>query len=461
MKRLAALSQNFLRSPQLVKELLGHTNITHGDIVYDIGAGSGVVASALAPRVRSVVAVEIDPRLAEKLRSNLAHLDNVVVNNADFMTLPLSHTPYKVFANIPFSLSAQIVHRLTDAPYPPSAIYLIVQEQFARKLLPDNKGYTNQLAIMLGAEFAARVRRRLKPTDFYPRPNVPTVLLEIVKRTDPLIKKTNLPMFKQFVAGCFADPRKLFRSPLRDIGLSPVAAPSSLTLKQWVALFDLICREPQKQGMSLVEPTDQILNQIASPVAPPEFTSPHLRFIADRMLELAAGKGHDVKDSRQMVGLAAPQLGVSKRIIAIDVTATGTKQKQTLKILVNPTIVWKSKETVLGREGCWSCGNICGAVERAQKVRIEALDTAGKSVNILFTDFVARIAQHEIDHLDGIRFPDRITDSTKLHWVEPAEFERYRTHWQTWRRICPRATWDAMKIGKGDYLIRMTTSSSV
>ena len=148
-----------------------------------------------------------------------------------------------------------------------------------------------------------------------------------------------------------------------------------------------------------------------------------------------------------MVGLAAPQLGVSKRIVSIDVTATGAKQKQTLKVLINPKIVWRSKETVLGREGCWSCGNICGAVVRAQRVKVEALDITGKPILMMFSDFVARIVQHEVDHLDGIRFPDRITDDKKLHWVEPVQFDQYRKEWATWKHLCPRSRWEAMKTG--------------
>src|SRR5664279_101832 len=117
------------------------------------------------------------------------------------------------------------------------------------------------------------------------------------------------------------------------------------------------------------------------------------------MLELAAGRGNDLKDTRQMVGLAAPQIGASICIITIDITADGTNKEQHLQAIINPQITYRSRETMPGREGCWSCSNICGNVERAKQVTLEGLDRTGKPLKLELTDFVARITQHETDHL--------------------------------------------------------------
>lgn len=206
--------------------------------------------------------------------------------------------------------------------------------------------------------------------------------------------------------------------------------------------------DPSK--LTLVEPTNPLLNNIAAEVKAEEITSRYIQAIIDRMLELSAGRGHSKEDSRQMVGLAAPQLGASKRIITIDVTADGFNKKQNLEVFINPKITHRSKETVPGREGCWSCGNICGNVERAKAVTLEGLDRDGKPITFDLTDFVARIAQHETDHLEGIRFPDRIPidESSRLHWVEHADFEEYRKNWEHWPIKCPRELWEALKTGK-------------
>ena len=201
--------------------------------------------------------------------------------------------------------------------------------------------------------------------------------------------------------------------------------------------------------LALVEPTDPLLNNVAEAIKPEEIASPEVQGIIERMLELSAGKGHNKEDSRQMVGLAAPQLGANKRIVTIDITADGSKKEQHLQVFINPKITHHSKETMPGREGCWSCGNICGNVERSKAVTLEGLDRNGKPIKFELTDFVARIAQHETDHLEGIRFPDRIPidEPDRLHWVEYAEFEEYRKNWEHWPVVCPRERWEALKVG--------------
>lgn len=198
-----------------------------------------------------------------------------------------------------------------------------------------------------------------------------------------------------------------------------------------------------------VKPGDPILNAIAREVSPADINSQYIQKLIDFMLELAAGKGHSKKDSRQMVGLAAPQVGAGVRVITIDFTADGSNKQQSLEVFINPVITQKSDKAIVGREGCWSCDNVCGIVERAESLAIAAQDRNGKPIKRKFDGFIARIAQHEVDHLDGIRFPDRIpTDKPEnLHWVKTEEFEKYRNEWMNWPVLCPRERWEAIKNG--------------
>lgn len=237
MKRLDSYSQHFLRNPRFVRELIGHTSIKPGDTVYDIGAGSGVITSVLAERCHKVIAIEAEPRTAEKLRANMAKYPNVTVHEADFLTMSLPETPYKIFANIPFHLSSAILHKITEAAIPPVDAYLIVQKQFANKLLPKHKGFTSQLGVLIGPEFAIRIRRPLKRTDFWPHPNVDSVLLEIKHRSDPLIEPALRPIFRRFVTQCFSDPKYFSKALQAALFPLPGARPSGLTLSQWLVLF--------------------------------------------------------------------------------------------------------------------------------------------------------------------------------------------------------------------------------
>ncbi len=237
MKRLDQYSQHFLRSPRLIKELVGHTTIRQNDLVYDIGAGSGVIASVLAQRAGKVVAIEAEPRTAAKLRANMAQFPNVTVVEGDFLTMPLPDQPYKVFANIPFHLSSAIVRKLVEADNPPDAIYLIVQKQFGQKLVIDSDKFTAQLGAYIAPWFAARIRKPLRKTDFWPHPNVDTVLIELLRRPEPLIPTVNMPAFQQFTADCFSTPKLFAKTPRTEAGIALDLKPSQLTLDQWVALF--------------------------------------------------------------------------------------------------------------------------------------------------------------------------------------------------------------------------------
>lgn len=237
MKRLSPLSQNFLKNPRFVKELIGHTSIKAADTVYDIGAGSGVVTSALAQKCHKVVAVEVDPRVVPILQTNMQPYPNVSVVPADVLTMTLPSVPYKVFANIPFSLSTPIVRKLTEDPHPPVAAYLIVQKEFANKLLPEFGGFTSQLGVTVGVNFAVRIRRQLKPTDFQPAPRIAPVLMEITKRPAPLIPVTQQPKFNQLVTRCFTDPRTFAKLPIQKAGLPQYVRASQLKLSDWVQLF--------------------------------------------------------------------------------------------------------------------------------------------------------------------------------------------------------------------------------
>ena len=183
--RNPTLSQHFLRSPRLALILIGHSNLKKRDLVVEIGAGSGVITSALAHRVRQVIAVESDHSTAIKLRANLQkrNIDNVVVVEGDFLQMELPQESYKVFANPPFHLSSVIVRKLIEDENPPEAFYLILQKQFALKLLNTDRHYTSQLGLKLIQSYNTRIRLPLKSTDFTPPPAVPTVLFEAKKNS--------------------------------------------------------------------------------------------------------------------------------------------------------------------------------------------------------------------------------------------------------------------------------------
>jgi peptide deformylase len=106
------------------------------------------------------------------------------------------------------------------------------------------------------------------------------------------------------------------------------------------------------------------------------------------------------------IGLAAPQIGVAKRITVIDLS--NQKNPEEKIVLVNPEIVHKEGKQV-EEEGCLSLPDIRDKVSRAAKVKVKAQDLNGKPIELEGAELLARAFQHEIDHLDGILFPWRLS----------------------------------------------------
>ncbi|MBI3970442.1 MAG: peptide deformylase [Chloroflexi bacterium] len=111
------------------------------------------------------------------------------------------------------------------------------------------------------------------------------------------------------------------------------------------------------------------------------------------------------------VGLAAPQIGVPLRVIVVD-------YEDQLFAVVNPEIV-KSSGDETDEEGCLSAPHWQGPVSRAASLIVKGRDRDGKEVRIKAEGWLARIFQHECDHLEGTIFLDRVRDRSQIHWVEP------------------------------------------
>ncbi len=109
------------------------------------------------------------------------------------------------------------------------------------------------------------------------------------------------------------------------------------------------------------------------------------------------------------VGIAAPQVGILKRLVVIDVEQKDEDTRGNPIFMVNPQIVWKSEETNICEEGCLSVPQQRAEVERAASVRAVYTDFNGKSCEISAEGLLAKAIQHELDHLDGILYIDRIS----------------------------------------------------
>ncbi|MDO8429192.1 MAG: peptide deformylase [Candidatus Daviesbacteria bacterium] len=197
-----------------------------------------------------------------------------------------------------------------------------------------------------------------------------------------------------------------------------------------------------------VSPSDPVLSKIARPLKLSDISSKEGRTIIKKMLRVAYGEQIDNKKPL-LVGLAAPQIGISKRIILVDVKANGKGSVGDLRVYINPEITFISKEATEWYEGCYSTDRVCGIVNRPTKIKIKAYNQDGEKVVEEWEGYTARIFQHETDHLDGKEFVTHISDDQDLHWVESEEFPLYRNQeaWRNWPKKCPREKWEKIKYG--------------
>jgi len=149
---------------------------------------------------------------------------------------------------------------------------------------------------------------------------------------------------------------------------------------------------------------DPMLRRTAEPISE---ISDELRVLADQMLETM------IKEAGY--GLAAPQIGLSKRLIVVDI-------KDQSFVLINPEIVEFSDEKQMSPEGCLSIPGVETDVERSQQVVIRGLNLDGDEIEVEAEDLLARVFQHEVDHLNGVLFIDHL-GKTKRQMIL-REFEK-------------------------------------
>jgi peptide deformylase len=143
--------------------------------------------------------------------------------------------------------------------------------------------------------------------------------------------------------------------------------------------------------------------------------TPKLAAFVQRMLETMRNASG--------VGLAAPQVGVLQRFFVAEIPEDEeTDQPRKTYVIFNPEIV-KARGEQIGYEGCLSIPGYIGEVARHEQITVKGLNEKGKPVRYKVDDYLARVFQHEIDHLDGVLFTDRLTDPDTFQPVEAGQEE--------------------------------------
>ena len=250
-----SLSQNFLTDPEALDAIVEAAELVPGDRVVEIGPGLGVLTRRLLAAGASVLAVEVDARLAEYLRRELYGADAFELIEADALSLHpremFPGEPFKVVANIPYHITSPLLHTFLEGDRPPELTVLLVQLEVAERVAAP-PGKMSYLSVFAQNVATAEVVARVPAEAFEPAPAVDSAVLRLRRRADPAVAGGELrePFYRVVQAG-FRQRRKQVHNGLtRELpvdreaveaaldgcGVTADRRPQTLTVDEWACL---------------------------------------------------------------------------------------------------------------------------------------------------------------------------------------------------------------------------------
>jgi 16S rRNA (adenine1518-N6/adenine1519-N6)-dimethyltransferase len=263
--------QHWLRSQQVLNQIVAAAELEGGDRILEIGPGQGVLTQALLPHVTAVIAVEVDRDLCAFLHQKLAALPNFVLLCGDILSLDLKATlvaafpsnyPNKVVANIPYNITGPILQRLLgtiSAPVEPrfETLVLLIQREVADRLVAGSGSKTfGALSVRVQYLAACELICTVPPQAFQPPPKVESAVVRLWPRPYPKLAQ-DPRWLEHLVTLGFASRRKMLRNNLKAIvdleqitvafeqlSVHPQVRAEDLSVDQWVALSNLLTQSP-------------------------------------------------------------------------------------------------------------------------------------------------------------------------------------------------------------------------
>jgi 16S rRNA (adenine1518-N6/adenine1519-N6)-dimethyltransferase len=252
-----ALSQNFLTDPAALDEIVAAAELQPGDRVVEVGPGLGVLTRRLLAADVSVLAVELDPRLAAYLRRELGSLPGFDLIEADALSLhPRDLFPdeaFKLVANIPYHITSPLLHAFLEGERPPTLTVLLVQAEVAQRVAAA-PGQMSYLSVFVQNVATAEIIGRVPAASFEPAPDVDSAILRLRRRASPQIPVgAGREPFYRIVQAGFRQRRKQLHNalgrelrvprPTLDVafaacGIDSERRAQTLTLGEWDCLAD-------------------------------------------------------------------------------------------------------------------------------------------------------------------------------------------------------------------------------
>jgi len=244
------LGQHFLVDKNIRAKILKSCHFKNSDVVLEIGAGRGEMASLIAPKVKHLLCIEIDKNLYQELKAQLKRFKNVELICADILKVDISRRikegHIKVFGNIPYYLTTPIITYLIRYRRKIDKIFLTVQKEFAKRIvaLPGSRDYS-AFSIYCNYYLTSRTLFFISRGCFYPVPKVDSAFLEMQTLSRPSYRVGNESFFFKVVRTAFGQRRKTLKNALKGL-VDPLRLSSILTergIKPSVRAEELSCAD--------------------------------------------------------------------------------------------------------------------------------------------------------------------------------------------------------------------------
>jgi 16S rRNA (adenine1518-N6/adenine1519-N6)-dimethyltransferase len=252
------LGQNFLIDLNLMRLLIDSANISEDDIVLEVGCGTGSLTQALAERAGRVIAVEADGILAEIAARELAEAGNVKVINTDILeskntinqtvsgAVELARKDrsgrFLLVSNLPYSIASPLMMNLITGPTVADAMHVTVQKEVAERMTagPGDRHY-GTLSIHIAATGDVKTERVLKPTVFWPAPQVNSTMISFVRKAEKVSQIQSIELLGEVVNLFMQHRRKMLKACVK------FAAGKLVEIDNWSEIFQRCCIDPHNR----------------------------------------------------------------------------------------------------------------------------------------------------------------------------------------------------------------------
>lgn len=191
-------------------------------------------------------------------------------------------------------------------------------------------------------------------------------------------------------------------------------------------------------NLLVLEPNHSILRSPCKIISKNELRKNSVQNEIEALIDFVYGNNNKGKTKSRRnattVGLSANQVGIAKRISVVDL-AIGRKGYSDIHVLINPEIIWASKSVIERCEGCVNLPTIWGYVQRSKRIKVKAFDRSGNEILLTVSGWPAILLQHEIDHLNGKLFIEKLPDPKKALFVEDNDYHEFKQKKSKWNKF--------------------------